>query len=100
MRRLPGCPIRTAGGEVLKLSYTIPRGTTAGVYTKGFPPELRADHIDLVRVGVKSATPDQGRQVAAAIEIKGSAGVQRIALELQPDWHPSSRPSIGRPSER
>ena len=77
-----------AGGEVLKLTYTIPRGTTAGVYAKGFPAELRADRIDLVRVGVKRATPEQGRQVTAAIEIKGSAGIQRIALELQPDWHP------------
>ena len=88
-----------AGGEVLKLTYTIPRGTTAGMYAKGFPAELRADHIDLLRVGVKSTTPEQSRQVTAAIEIKGSAGVQRIALELQPDWHPVEQaidwPAIG-----
>ena len=34
-------PDPAAGGEVLKLTYTIPTGTTAGVYAKGFPPELR-----------------------------------------------------------
>ena len=92
-------PDPAAGGEVLKLTYTIPRGTTAGIYTKGFPPELRADHIDLLRVGVRSTSPDQGRQITAAIEIKGSAGLQRIPLELQPDWHPVEQaidwPAIG-----
>ena len=52
-----------------------------------------------MRVGVKATTPEQGRQITAAIEIKGSAGVQRIALELQPDWHPVEQtidwPTIG-----
>ena len=88
-----------AGGEVLKLTYTIPAGTTAGMYAKGFPPELRADHIDFLRVSIKSTPPDQRRQITAAIEIKGSAGLQRIPLELQSDWHPVEQtidwPTIG-----
>ena len=88
-----------AGGEVLKLTYTIPRGSTAGLYAKAFPPGLRADHIDLVRVGVRSTAPDQRRQITVAIEIKGSAGLQRITLEVQPDWQPIEHhvdwPSIG-----
>ena len=88
-----------AGGEVLKLTYTIPAGTTAGMYAKGFPPELRADHIDFLRVSIKSTSPDQRRQITAAIEIKGSAGLQRIPLELQSDWHPVEQtidwPTIG-----
>ena len=88
-----------AGGEVLKLTYTIPRGTTAGVYAKGFPPSCERIASTSCEWVSRRATPEQGRQVTAAIEIKGSAGLQRIALELQPDWHPSEQtidwPAIG-----
>src|SRR5688572_29068258 len=31
-----------AGGEVVKLDYTLPRGTTAGVWAKAFPEGLNA----------------------------------------------------------
>ena len=31
------------GGEVLKFDYRMPRGTAAGVWTKGFPEGLDAD---------------------------------------------------------
>jgi cyclic beta-1,2-glucan synthetase len=76
----------TAGGEVVKLDYTLPPGTAAGAWAKRFPEGLNAGTIDVVRLGVKAPGPGQPHQVAAAVEIKGTAGVQRIPLPLQPDW--------------
>ena len=77
-----------AGGDILKLDYMIPPGTTAGIYAKAFPANLRADQIDVARLAVKAEEPDQARQITAAIEIKGTAGLQRIPLEIQSDWIP------------
>ncbi len=75
-------------GDILKLDYSIPPGTAAGVYAKAFPADLRADRIDVVRLRVKATEPDQSRQITAAIEIKGTAGIQRITPEIQSDWAP------------
>ena len=93
-------PDPAAGGEVLKLTYTIPAGTTAGVYAKCFPRRAASGSHRPRASGCQGrAPPEQGRQVTAAIEIKGSAGLQRIPLELQPDWHPVEQtidwPAIG-----
>ena len=77
-----------AGIDYLKLDYMIPPGTAAGFYAKAFPAALRADQIDVVRLAVKAEEPDQARQITAAIEIKGTAGLQRIPLEIRSDWIP------------
>ena len=77
-----------AGIDYLKLDYMIPPGTAAGIYAKAFPAALRADQIDVVRLAVKAEEPDQARQITAAIEIKGTAGLQRIPLEIRSDWIP------------
>ena len=77
-----------AGIDYLKLDYMIPPGTAAGIYAKAFPTALRADQIDVVRLAVKAEEPDQARQITAAIEIKGTAGLQRIPLEIRADWIP------------
>src|SRR5262249_26830708 len=87
------------GGEVLRLDFTAPPGMAAGVYAKSFPEPLDAEHTDLVRVGIKYLGLQPPRQVAAAIEIKGTAGVQRIPLTIQPEWDLSPEtidwPAIG-----
>ena len=75
-----------AGGYVLKLDYTIPQGSAAGVWTKGFPPGLNAGSIDVVRLAAREADPEGSRQIAVALEIKGTAGIQSIPLEIHPDW--------------
>ncbi len=75
-----------AGGDIVKLDYMIPPGTAAGMYAKAFPLALRAAEIDVVRLAVKAAEPGPARQITAAIEIKGTAGLQRIPLEIQSDW--------------
>ena len=42
------------GSEVLSLTYAIPESSAAGIYAKGFPSGLGANHIDFVRAGVKT----------------------------------------------
>jgi cyclic beta-1,2-glucan synthetase len=76
----------TAGGEVVRLDYTLPPGTAAGAWAKAFPAGLNADTIDVVHLGVKAPGPGQPHQVVAAVEIKGTAGVQRIPLPPQSEW--------------
>ncbi len=71
-----------AGGDVLKLDYTVPTGTAFGIWTKGFPEDFSAGSIDVVRPFVRSADADAARQIAVALEIKGTAGTQRIPLDV------------------
>lgn len=73
-----------AGGDVLKLDFTAPPGTAVGVWTKGFPADLADGAVDVVRPAVRAADPESGRRVVAALEIKGSAGVQSIPLTSEP----------------
>ena len=93
----------TAGGDVLKLDYTIPPGTAAGIYAKSFPGGLSADRVDVAQLAAKAASPEQRDQIVLAVEIKGSAGVQRIPLPIHPDWAPVEEivnwPAIGTLSE-
>ncbi len=76
----------TVGGEVLKLQYNLPPGTAAGVWTKGFPESLSAGGVDVVRLAARLPDPAQLGSIAVALEVKGTAGVQRIALHLQDGW--------------
>jgi cyclic beta-1,2-glucan synthetase len=69
-------------GEALKLDYTLPRGTAAGLWAKGFLQGLDADRLDVVKITAEGVGPDQARRVDAKLEIKGSAGTQRIPLDL------------------
>ncbi len=73
------------GGDVLVLHYILPPGSSAGIWSRAFPTGLKPDAIDVVRLGARS-DPAEARQVSAAIELKGTTGIQRIALELRPDW--------------
>jgi cyclic beta-1,2-glucan synthetase len=77
---------QSAGGDVLRLDYAIPPGATAGVYAKAFPGGLSADRLDLMRLAIKSAEPERTERIAVAVEIKGTAGTQRIPLEIHPQW--------------
>jgi cyclic beta-1,2-glucan synthetase len=93
----------SAGGEVLRLDYTLPRGTAAGVWSKAFAEGLNRGRADIVRLAVKATSPQQAERVAAAIEIKGTAGTQRIPIALHPGWTPAEEevhwPAIGRLNE-
>jgi cyclic beta-1,2-glucan synthetase len=90
---------RAAGGDVLLLDYTIPPGTAAGIYTKSFPGGLSADRVDVVQLAATATSPQERDQILLAVEIKGSAGVERIPLPIHPDWAPREAivnwPAIG-----
>jgi len=76
----------SAKKEVLKLDYSIFKGSIIGVWTKIFPAELEARGADAVRVGIKAADPAQLSQISVKLEIKGMKGVQTIPLRLGPGW--------------
>ena len=80
-----------AAGAILRFDYTIPPGAAAGVWAKRFPEGLKEGGVDLVRPSARAADPGRLRQVAVTLEIKGSAGVQRIPLELHHDWAPAEQ---------
>ncbi len=86
------------GHGFLKLDYSLPRGTAAGIWAKGFSL-LDADHHDAVSLAARATDPDAARNVAATLEIKGTAGIQKIPLGLGPDWtqaqHPLDWKAIG-----
>ena len=90
---------RARAGDHLDLDYTIPRGAAAGLYAKAFPGGLGPDRADVVRLAITAANADQVRQIAVAVEIKGTAGVQRIPVEVHSDRTPISErvdwPRIG-----
>ena len=87
------------GGDLLKLDFTIPPGAAAGLYAKSFPGPMDGEHVDIVRMALKAQGTEPVRQVAAALEIKGAAGVQRIPLPIPPEGTPVEEaldwPAIG-----
>jgi cyclic beta-1,2-glucan synthetase len=87
----------------LKIDYTLPPGTAAGVWAKAFPPGFVSGQLDLVQIIVKGVGPDQARRVNAKIEIKGSAGTQSIPLDLSAESarfeYPIAWGTIGRVDE-
>jgi cyclic beta-1,2-glucan synthetase len=80
------------GEGALRLDYNLPKGTAAGVWAKAFPKGLDADHLDVVDLAVQGVGVDQARRVNASLEIKGSAGAQRIPLDLGPERSRSEHP--------
>jgi len=78
--------------EIIRLDYTVPKGSAAGIWTKGYPAELARDAVDIVNVGVKVADAQQVSQILVKVEIKGTAGVQVIPLELEPGWSSVRQP--------
>jgi cyclic beta-1,2-glucan synthetase len=92
-----------AGAAVLKFDYTLPQGTAAGVWAKRFPDGLDPAGVDVVRAAVRVADSAHARAVAISLEIKGTAGIQRIPLEPRVEWFSLERsvdwPAVGTVSE-
>ena len=72
--------------DVLKFDYTIFSGAIAGVWTKSFPPKVGPKTVDAVRISVRVPSPEQLKQVAVKVEIKGKSVVQTIPLRLENGW--------------
>ncbi len=79
-------PEESAKKNVLKFDYSIFNGSIAGVWTKAFPSDIKADVVDAVRFGVKVPDPEQLRQVSVKLEIKGEKAVQVIRIGTEPGW--------------
>ncbi len=92
-----------AGGDVLKLDYSLPPGTAVGVWTKGFPAGLAPGSVDVVRASARAGDRLAMNEVTAALEIKGTAGTQTIPLEAHEGWsaraHLLDWAAIGTPRE-
>ena len=75
-----------AVGDVLKLDYTLPAGTAAGAWAKAFPTRPGPDTADVLRLAVRGDAAAGTGAVTAAIEVKGTAGVQRIPVTIGTEW--------------
>jgi cyclic beta-1,2-glucan synthetase len=90
--RVEKVTIQGRGGEALKLDYALPKGTAAGIWAKGFQQGPNADRLDVVKIAVKGGDLDQARRVKVTLEIKGDSDVQRIPIDLTPEWSHSEHP--------
>jgi cyclic beta-1,2-glucan synthetase len=73
--------------DVLNFSYSAPKGSVVGIWTKNYPPELAAPTVNAVTIGVKIPASGQIDQISAAVEIKGKKDVQKIPLQLRQGWN-------------
>ncbi|APW64256.1 GH94 family glycosyltransferase (phosphorylase) (plasmid) [Paludisphaera borealis] len=74
------------GGDVLRLKYTIPAGSTVGLFAKAFREKPEPGRPTLVSLGIGPDDPARVGQVEVWVEIKGKTGAQRIGLEIPPRW--------------
>ncbi len=82
-RIFAGAPINH---DVVAVDYRLPGRTAAGVWAKGYPAGLAKGQTDVIDLGVYLPAAPSG-EIATAVEIKGSAGTQRIPVPLQPGWN-------------
>lgn len=75
-----------AGGNVSRLEYTVHSDATVGVFAKEFRETPVDERSLIVEILVQPSTSVEIDEVETDLEIKGSAGVQRIAVALQPGW--------------
>lgn len=80
------------GREIWAFDYSVPVGSIVGVWTKSYSSDLAKKSVDAVKIGVGVPSVDELNQAAVKVEIKGSAGVQTIPLNLK-----AGRNSFGEP---
>src|SRR3989338_3152902 len=79
-------PEESAGKNVFKYDYTIFGGAITGVWTKGFPENLKPGTLDAVKIGIKVSNKEQLEQVSVKLEIKGNKAWQVIPLRIKEGW--------------
>ncbi len=80
-----------AGGDVSCLEYTISSDATVGVFAKEFREKPASARPTLVEIGLKPGNFADFAALEVSVEIKGPAGLQRIALDPAPGWKTSER---------
>jgi len=81
-RGLAGAPVNR---ELPVVDFRLPDGTTAGAWAKDFPTAVTRGRTDVIDIGVEVSEVPSGA-IAAAVEIKGSAGIQRIPVPFHRGW--------------
>ena len=71
------------GRTVLQLNYTVPRGTSAGIWVKGFPQRVGSSVPDLLWLRVIVPGTIAPENVTATVELKGAKATQQIPLRLE-----------------
>jgi cyclic beta-1,2-glucan synthetase len=74
---------RVPDSAAFRLAYTLPPGTLAGLWTKAFPDRFRAGDVDRLQATVTVPGTRSPGPVEVMLELKGSAGTQRVPLGLQ-----------------
>ncbi len=71
-------------GETLTLRFRLPPGTAAGVWSKEWPADFQAGRVDLIQTRVEATQGETApNRLRVALEIKGTAGTQRVPLTLR-----------------
>jgi cyclic beta-1,2-glucan synthetase len=73
-------------GAETTVQYRLPPGTEAGLWSKGYPAGLSQGGVDVVHLGARLHEPAALGSVTVALEIKGTAGTQRVPLGLHGGW--------------
>lgn len=79
--------------DVLDITYSVSGNAAAGVWSKEYPAELVGGSADLVEISIGVPSEKQLAEIAAKIEIKGTAGIQTLDIPLALGWN-TSRESI------
>ena len=71
------------GRTVLQFNYTVPRGTSAGIWARGFPQRAGSGAPDMLRLRVIVPGTAAPENVTATVELKGAKATQQIPLCLE-----------------
>jgi cyclic beta-1,2-glucan synthetase len=72
--------------SAVRLTYEAPANTYVGVWTKGYPADVKADVVNVIKAYAKFDKPEQAQEISVALEVKGDKDVQRVTLPLQAGW--------------
>ncbi len=72
--------------DVLNITYSVPGNAAAGVWSKEYPVELVNGSVDKIELSIGVPLEEQLSEIAARMEIKGSAGMQTFNVPLQTGW--------------
>jgi cyclic beta-1,2-glucan synthetase len=78
--------------DVLDITYEISGRGAAGIWTKGYPPELTGGSADRIEVSIGVPDEAQPGEIAVRVEIKGTDGIQTLEVPLQEGWSTLRRP--------
>jgi len=78
--------------DVLSIAYSVSGNAAAGVWSKQYPADLVNGSADQVNVSIGVPEAKQLADIAAKIEIKGTAGIQTLDIPLTAGWSTVSEP--------